>query len=464
MKPRLWQLLALASLVAVAANANTRPRYGGALRVEVAESLLSYDPNPEPGFNPGEGLRQQLAALIFDRMVVLDEQGRPLPSLAASWEHDPDLRHWQFRLRPGVLMHDGKPLPLRLVVASLAAANASWHVRAAGDDVVVVESESPLPNLLAELALTRNSIVARAADGTLIGTGAFKVSQWQGGRRALLAANDDYWNGRPFVSSIELLMGRALRDQALDFRLDRADVIQTPADQARRLAQEGNRIVTSADVDMLAISFNGNDGDNPRLHEVLSLAIDRASIQSVIFQHQGEAAGGLLPQWISGYAFLFPTTAMLDRAHQQRSALPASPSLVLAYDDADPLARAVAERVTVNARDIAITVQTVGENAGARSSNATAHIIHVRAASPFAAPALETFAAALGREDAQSISAATTPEALYTAERALVGTFRVVPLVYVPECLALSARVRDWRERRDGLWPVDNVWLEGGKP
>src|SRR5260370_7982243 len=99
-------------------------------------------------------------------------------------------------------MHDGKPLPARLVVASLSAANASWHVRGLGDDVVVIEAESPLPNLLGELALTRNSIVARDGDGALIGTGPFNMLQRQGGLRPLLPPNPDHSVAPPSFPSL----------------------------------------------------------------------------------------------------------------------------------------------------------------------------------------------------------------------------------------------------------------------
>ena len=51
-----------------------------------------------------------------------------------------------------------------------------------------------------------------------------------------------------------------------------------------------------------------------RLRQAISLAIDRASIADVILQRQGVPAGGLLPNWISGYAHLFPAASDLPRA------------------------------------------------------------------------------------------------------------------------------------------------------
>ena len=60
-------------------------------------------------------------------------------------------------------------------------------------------------------------------------------------------------------------------------------------------------------------------------------------------------AGTLLPNWMTGYAFLFPADADVPRARQIRDEIGQVPSWSLGYDSADPVARVVAERVTLNA-------------------------------------------------------------------------------------------------------------------
>src|SRR5260370_36589550 len=63
------------------------------------------------------------------------------------------------------------------------------------------------------LALEKFAVVKRQSDGTLIGTGPYKITAWQAGERALFTANDDYWGGRPYTDSIEFPMGAGLRGQ-----------------------------------------------------------------------------------------------------------------------------------------------------------------------------------------------------------------------------------------------------------
>ena len=74
-------------------------------------------------------------------------------------------------------------------------------------------------------------------------------------------------------------------------------------------------------VRVLALVFSPRF-DDARAREALALAVDRSAIHSVLLQRQGEVSGALLPQWLSGYAFLFPATADLGRARQLAAGAP----------------------------------------------------------------------------------------------------------------------------------------------
>jgi len=457
-------LVAVSVLVATFAAAATRPHYGGVLRIETASTVNTLDPAQDGGFPADAAVRAHIGLLVFDRLVTLDSADRPVPTLATSWEHDPDLRRWQFRLRRNVHLHDAAVLSPRLVVSALSAANPAWRVRVSGDDIAI-ESDSPLPNLLAELALPRNSIVARSADGTLIGSGPFRVAQWQAGQKIVLAANEDYWAGRPYLDRIEILCGGAPKDQALDLQLNRADVVEVPPDQLRRAAQDNQRLATSSPSQIIGIVFSDRKSvQDVRIRQALSLAIDRTAIRNTLLQGQGEPAADLLPQWSSGYAFLAPVTVDLVRARQLVSEVSAQPgALTIAYDWSDPLARVVAERLALNAHDAGLNVQAYGENLSARSANADARIVRAPLMSSDPAAALAGLAHAMNI-DAQKIEAAATLEDLFAAGKAARQSSPFVPIVNIPEAFGLSARVRNWSEPREGGWPATDAWVEIQRP
>src|SRR6266852_1946237 len=84
-----------------------------------------------------------------------------------------------------------------------------------------------------------------------------------------------------------------------------------------------------------------------------------------ILQKKAVPANGLLPQWLTGYEFLFPGGMNLDRAKELRAeaaGLVIVSPITLAYDFADPVAKLVAERIAVDAREAGVVVQPYGES------------------------------------------------------------------------------------------------------
>jgi len=281
--------------------------------------------------------------------------------------------------------------------------------------------------------------------GATAGAGPFRVVQWEPRRRAVLAASDDYPGGRPFVDSIEIQMSRSLRDQALDLELDKADIVEIEPAGARRASQRGIRIWTSPPVEWMGLLTRAED---PRLREAVSLALDRATMHAVLLGKHGEPAGALLPQWLSGHAFLFSTARNLEKARKLAAEIRPAPVVTLAYDASDPTARAVAERIAVDVREAGIRVRTV---AGAAPA-AEWRLVRQRVAAQRPGPALAGLAAALGLPARETSS----PEDVYRWERELVDEARVIPLFHLPEIYGLGPRVRNWQGR------LEDVWLDAG--
>src|SRR6266849_8882263 len=233
-----YRFLAAISLLAAAtsASAETRPHYGGTLRVmmQSAPNALDLLTNATPA--DYWGIARTLS-LIGDTLVKLDAQSRSQPALAAAWQSDPSARRWQFTLRRGVKFHDGSAASPAAIAQILGALHPSWNVRAPADSVSI-ESETPMPSLLGELALPRNLLLKRNPSGFPIGTGPFLVAEWQPGKLLKLAAYEESWAGRPFVDSVEIEFGKSLRDQAIALELDKTDLIEA-APQAASGSRRG---------------------------------------------------------------------------------------------------------------------------------------------------------------------------------------------------------------------------------
>ncbi len=248
-------------------------------------------------------------------------------------------------------------------------------------------------------------------------SGPFTLARWDPGKAATLVANEDYPGGRPFLDSIEIELGRDLKDQALDISLGKADITET-----------GER--KGPLVNTLALIFD-NDRTAPALREALSLSIDRATINNVLLRGQGEPTNALLPEWLSGYAFLFYKPRDIVRAHQLTGA---AASLTFAYDRQDATIRRIAERIEVNAMEAGISLRAVA------AGNADVHLelLHVAA--------LSDLAALLNKPP---FPAGTSS---YDAERSLLDGFRIIPIIHLADSWAISPRVHNWPD-------LANVWV-----
>ncbi|HWQ02908.1 MAG TPA: ABC transporter substrate-binding protein [Candidatus Nitrosotenuis sp.] len=445
--------------ISVYARASARPRAGGMLRMEISARVQSLDPETFSATAPDAAAKQRLLALAFDALIELDAAGQPRPALALAWKVNADQTRWDFALRSGVKFHDGTALDGGTVAAALQKQFESWKFTPTANSVVIQCSEAQ-PNLLYLLALA--FIYRRDASGGAIGTGAFRVVSWQAGERAVFSANESYWGGRPFVDGIEVRMGQTHAEQWAALELGKTDVVELPPTLLRRAAQSERKISTSDPVVLYQLHLTGKKPAmaTADFREALSLAIDRQAIHSVLLQKQGEVAGGCLPQWLSGYSALFSTERNLEAARKLLGTMkPPLPTMTLAYAATDPLARSVAERVAVNARDAGIVLQLKARAEGTTSPEEDIVLLRRHVVLPAAFVAME-FTCPATRGSAYAIPARDW-EKLYQLEvESQAQAPHLIPLFYLPESFALSARVKNWMPTRWGAWRLADVWLE----
>ena len=72
---------------------------------ELVVALTDDTTNMDPRLGMGS-IRSNYIRQVFDSLVDVDRQGKPVPGLALSWKPVNDLT-WEFALRRGVTFHDG---------------------------------------------------------------------------------------------------------------------------------------------------------------------------------------------------------------------------------------------------------------------------------------------------------------------------------------------------------------------
>jgi len=203
---------------------------------------------------------------------------------------------------------------------------------------------------------------------------------------------------------------------------------------------------------LIALVFDSDakTADDKQLRSILASSLDRASMRRVLLQGAGQPAASILPNWMSGYGFAFADDADLTRAHPQREPVRAAANWTVRYDANDSLARLLAERVALNARDAGIGLRLMQAGPGLQLVR-----IPMASANPWVALAnvAETLGIALPKSNGDAL------EDLYAAEQALLASQRVIPLFHLPEEWATSARVKGWRLGAGGSWRLDDVGL-----
>ena len=454
MKLFVWPWLVATSLLvgSSAAHAETRPQYGGTLRIMMRAAPASLDPADR--LQSDSSGRRTVIGLIFDTLVTTDEIGRVKPALAESWQTS---GRSQLRIRRNITFHDGTPLTAEVAASSLRFANPSWKVSVDGETVIIERSEI-FPDLLSELALPRNAIAKRDADGKLKGTGSFAIGDWTAGKKLSLSAADHCWRGRPFIDHIEIEMGKSFRDQMSALQLGRAELVEVAPEQTHRIAQEGRVLASSSPMELLALIFLRDvaSGDEKILSEVLAWSVERNSIRDVLLQGVGQSTGSILPTWMSGYGFVFPSDADIPKARQLRAQVRSTAVWKLGYDGSEPTDRLLAERIALNAKDAALTLQPTTSGA------VDVRLVRISLASADPWIALAEVATQAGLPAVQG--KADSVEDLFAVEQALLASRRVIPLIHLPVSYVSGSNLRGWKIQADGSLDLNFTWMESAKP
>jgi ABC-type transport system substrate-binding protein len=261
----------------------------------------------------------------------------------------------------------------------------------------------------------------------------------------------------------------------LDVQLGKTDLGELSVDTAKRAQQTNLKTWVSVPLTLYALKLTdgGRSENQQRLKQAINFSLDRSAMARVLLQKQAEAAASFLPQWLSGYAFLFDAERDLEQAKDLRGKIPtttagAAQPLRVTVDANNELSRLIAERVAVDARAAGLTLQTVrsgnrtANDAAAPKSDGEAQLIAWRYTSLSPRRVLETLGTA-SRWLAADSTVPADADARYAWERRMLEEKNLLPLVAVPDFAVMDGRVRNWSPAPWGEWRLADVWLEQGE-
>jgi peptide/nickel transport system substrate-binding protein len=307
-KNGLRTVLAASVCAVIFAGAAVAQKPGGSITVGIELDIPGFDPIKVGVFDTAA---QMAAALIFDTLTTLDDNGKAVPKIAESWTHSDDFKTWTFKLRSGVKFHDGTPFNAQAVAWNYARqkdpankCRCAFYIQnidkieAADDLTVVFRLRDPGVDLPEGLAFSgANSVVQSPTaiqklgddyNRNPVGTGPFIVKSWAAGDRLVLERNPDYWNkGRPYLDRVVM---RPLPDSQARF----ASLLSGEADLVWADWYEADNIRKATSDPALTVHTHVGSGaqvwvfntkvapfDDVRVRRALVMAIDRKKFSEV---------------------------------------------------------------------------------------------------------------------------------------------------------------------------------------
>ncbi|MFN3663413.1 ABC transporter substrate-binding protein [Yoonia sp.] len=284
------------------------------------------------------GQNQQVAAVLYDRLIHIDDDGNFAPGLATEWDVSEDRLTWTFTLREGVTFHDGSPFTAADAVFTfdripqvpnspapftqrLAAIESA---EAVDDYTLVITTTDPAPGLPTDLStiyiVSQNVGDAASADfdrGTAaIGTGPYRQVSYSPGENLVLERNPDYWGDAPDFDDVNIRFLENSASRVASLQAGEVDFIDSvPPNDLDRLREIADlTVIAEPSARMVYMGLDqleettvmidpsvGNPFQDQRVREALSLAINREAIVDRIQFQSGAPANQFAPEGIFGH-------------------------------------------------------------------------------------------------------------------------------------------------------------------
>jgi peptide/nickel transport system substrate-binding protein len=320
--------LSLAAMALSLATSATAQKRGGTLRLyhnDNPPSTSLHEESTISSVTPFSAVFNNL--VTFDPSKVHESIDTVVPDLAESWSWDPTNTRLTFKLRQGVKWHDGTAFTAkdvqctwRMIIGKNDVRDFKrnprkvWYTKLQdvsinGDYEATFELSEPQPALPVLLASAFSPVypchVPQSAMRTKpVGTGPFKLVEFNRGNSIRLVRNPDYWKkDRPYLDEITFRMIDSRATRMLAFATGDYD-ITFPSDVSVPLMKDVKARAPNAVCEMITTGTQSNlmvnrenpPFDNAELRKAMSLAIDRKTFNAILMEGMALPGGAMLPK------------------------------------------------------------------------------------------------------------------------------------------------------------------------
>ncbi len=283
-----------------------------------------------------------LTSKLFNGLVKYGEEMKIVPDIAQNWDISKNGKVYTFYLKQGVQFTNGRNVealdfkysiervlnprtksPRTWVFDRIAGAKDFMSGKTADCSGLVIKDkytlqitlEEPFAPFLGFLAMPTGYVVPKEEvekwgedfSRHVIGTGPFKLDQWQHDERIVLVANTDYFDSKPKVKRLEYRIIPEELTAWAEFEAGNLDAISIPSSEFERIINNPKwqkYIVSQAGMNVYYLGLNCQKPpfDKIEVRQALNYAVNKEIILNTVLKNRGISSHGPIPPGIEGYS------------------------------------------------------------------------------------------------------------------------------------------------------------------
>jgi peptide/nickel transport system substrate-binding protein len=290
------------------------------LVIGVPGSIKSLDVNREAGI-----LNYYLAAIVNEGLVSINNEGQVVPALAESWDDGGDASVWTFKLRADAKFSDGSSVTAEDIIWSIERAQNPKEspgvnsyfpdyiqsVEKTADDEITIKLEGSHAGFIWAVSNAGGLFVSQKAWGEaakaigssedlLLGSGPYKVTEFNPGSNATFEATGTWWGGETNIKKIRFDFIEDDATRLLAFTSGDIDfALNIPVEQSEQWEKvDGATVESIGDRSYYGLTFDETvkPFDDEHVRRAVSYAVDAKSIvDGSILKGHGQPATAVTP-------------------------------------------------------------------------------------------------------------------------------------------------------------------------
>lgn len=266
----------------------------GVLRYGYRVEITRFDPHRATSAFDNQYLNH-----VYDRLVHLNQQNETVPGLADSWSFSDDGLTMTLELRDDVTFHDGTPFDAETVKANIERAK-TLEDSAVASELAIVEAVNVAEDHTVEIQLNEaNSafpailsdrpgmMISPAAfdnadlDQMPVGSGMYRVVEYQPGDRVIYERNEDYWAPEDVgLAGIEALIIPDATTRLNALRSGEIDAAEVDPSQVQEAQDAGLVVEQDLTMEFFHMQLNRTSSElgDLQVRQALNYAVDRDAL------------------------------------------------------------------------------------------------------------------------------------------------------------------------------------------